>query len=1019
MKHITFNCLISLFILSLSFSVSAQKPVFYDSPKYEFNQAMELFQKEKYGSAQQYFKYVYENTPEKQQDIKSNSYFYMGVCAANLYNNDAIFLLKDFIRQYPVHAFVPEANYYLGKFFFYKKQYKKALEHYELIDERQIKKEDMAEYRFKKGYSYFCTGELDKAKVLLNEARNSDGPYRLRAVYYLAHIAYEEKQYQAALEDFELLKNETEYRNIVPIYISQIYFLQGKYEALIKTVTPLLNNQSAKNQPEMSRIIGLSYYNLGQYEAALPYFDNYVALTKEEIDKNDLFAIGYTLYETENYQKALQYLSKTTKDKDTLAQNSFYIIGDCYLNLDQLALASQSFLEASKLDYNAEIKEDAMYNYAKLQFATSSSPFNSAIKALENYINEYPNSSRSEEANSYLSSIYMSTKNYQGAIKSLENIRSKSPELLKAYQRCTYFRAMELINNNNYNEALILLNKSLTYPMNKELRLSSQYWKAEADYRAGKYKEAYYDFQSYQQNENAKNDDNYTISFYSYGYSALKIGQYDEAVNAFQNFLKKANSIDNPEVEADATARLGDSYFMKKELNSAISYYEKCERMLQNNVDYSLYQQSKCYGYLKNDSKKIAKLEKLIQYYPRSPYIDDSEYELATTYHSQNNYTMAISAYKNFISKYPQSQLIRQAYNKLAQAYVNTQQEELAISTFKYVFETYPGSQEAKDAMANLETIYTEEGNTGEFFDYIKNKNMNISTGKQDSISYKAAENKYNRGDCEAAIKSFENYLQQFPNGLFASKAYFSKAECEYGMNNFDKALVDYEKLLSNYQTEYNETAFRKAATILYNKKEYQKAMTYFSKLIEVASTQNHIEYGNNGLMRCAFELKDYRNALNAAKNILNSEVKDPDLIGEAQLIAGKSAMELGEYVSAKKYLNELASASSNDISAEAAYLGCLIEFKEGNLETCEKMITDMLAGSYSSEYWLASTFILYGDLYAAQGNYFQARYTYQSIVDNYTGDDLVQIAKDKIALVNELENTVNKKNNSEEESEE
>ncbi len=1019
MKHITFNCLISLFIISLSSSLVAQKPVFYDSPKYEFNQAMELFQKEKYGSAQQYFKYVYENTSDKQQDIKSNSYFYMGVCAANLYNNDAIFLLKDFVRQYPVHAFVPEANYFLGKFFFYKKQYKKAIEHYELIDERQIKKEDLAEYKFKKGYSYFCTDELDKAKALLNEARNNEGPYRLRAVYYLAHIAYEEKQYQAALEDFELLKNEIEYRDIVPIYISQIYFLQGRYAELIKTATPLLNNQSAKNQPEMNRIIGLSHYNLGKYEAALPYFENYVSSTKEEIAKNDLFAIGYSLYETQNYQKSIEYLSKTTKDKDTLAQNSFYIIGDCYLHLNQLALASQSFLEASKLDYNSEIKEDALYNYAKLQFATSSSPFNSAIKALENYINEYPNSSRSEEANSYLSSIYLSTKNYQGAIKSLENIRSKSPELLYAYQRCTHFRAMELINNNEYREAISLLNKSLTYPMNKDLRLSSQYWKAESNYRAGNYKEAYYDFQSYHKNENSSHDENYAISLYSYGYSAIKTGQYMEAINAFQNFLKKKASVDNPEIEADATARLGDSYFMQKELKSAIFYYEKCEKMGLNNVDYALYQQSKCYGYMKNQDKKIEKLEKLIQYYPRSTYIDDSEYELATTYHSQNNYSMAISAYKNFISKYPKSQLIRQAYNKLAQAYINTQEEELAIATFKYVFETYPGSQEAKDAMANLETIYTEEGNTGEFFDYIKNKNMNISSSKQDSISYKAAETKYNRGDCEAAVKSFENYLQQFPNGLFASKAYFSKAECEYGMNNFDKALTDYEKLINNYQTEYNETALRKAATILYNEKEYQKAMTYFTKLIEIASTQNHIDYGNNGLMRCAFELKNYRDALNAATNIINSELKDQDLISEAELIAGKSAMELGEYSTAKKHLNELAFASINDISAEAAYLICLIEFKEGNLETCEKKITDMLAGSYSSEYWLASTFILYGDLYAAQGNYFQARYTYQSIVDNYTGEDLVQIAKEKIVIVNELENSVNKSNDNQEESEE
>ena len=111
-----------LFVTLSFYFLSAQKPLKFESPEFEFNTAMELFQKEKYGSAQQYFKYVYENTPNKQQDIKSNSYFYIGVCAAQLYNEDAIFYLSDFIRLYPVHSLVPEANYYLGKFYFYKKR---------------------------------------------------------------------------------------------------------------------------------------------------------------------------------------------------------------------------------------------------------------------------------------------------------------------------------------------------------------------------------------------------------------------------------------------------------------------------------------------------------------------------------------------------------------------------------------------------------------------------------------------------------------------------------------------------------------------------------------------------------------------------------------------------------------------------------------------------------------------------------------------------------------------------------
>lgn len=1006
MKPLSVKSSFFVFLLWVLPPLYAQRPVSFDSPEYEYKTAIELFQKEKYGSAQQVFKYVYENSLDKQHDIKSNSYFYMGVCAANLYNNDAIFLLTDFIRRYPVHTFVPEARYFLGKFYFHKRQYKKALEHYEQIDERSVKPEDMAEYYFKKGYSYFETKKTDQAKFYFEKARNSSGPYRLRAVYYLAHLAYQEGQYQTALESFQSLRNEPEYRDIVPLYISQIYFYQERYEEVIANVPPFLEKVSAKDKPELERILALSYYNLGMYEKAAVHFFNYVPTSKTEIDRNDYFAMGYTFYELKDYPKAIDYLSRTTKEKDEMSQTSFYIIGDCYIQTGQLTLASQSFQEASKFTFNPEIREDAMYNYAKLQYATSATPFNMAIKALENYINEYPNSSRSEEANAYLSSIYMSTKNYQAAINSLEKIKSKTPELLRAYQRCTYYRSLELVNSGKNREAVAMLTKSLTYPMDKNMRLSALYWKAETEYRAGQYQEAYYDFQSYHKTENAKKDENYTVSFYSLGYSALKINRYQDAQKAFTTYLGFKETENDPVRTADATARLADTYFMQKDLRNAIRYYEKCESLRQSNADYALFQQAKCYGYLKNNSKKIETLEKLILYYPQSSYMDASEYELATTYHAQNDYTMAIPAYKNFIAKYPKSPYIRQAHNKLAQAYLNTQNEEMAIQTFKYVFEKYPGSQEAKDAMANLENIYTEQGNTTDFFDYIRNKNMNISVSKQDSVSFRAAESKYLRGDCESAVKNFESYVTQFPNGLFAAKAYFYKAECEYGMKDYDAALADYEQIIHHYQTEYNETALRHSASILFNKKEYEKALHYFIRLRETVSDANTVLFAQSGIMHCSYALEKYRESLQAARAVLNAKSNDAGLNSEATLIAGKSAMELGEYTIAKTYLNELASHYSNELAAEAAYYSCLVEFKQGNYDACEELITNMLAGQYSSgsEYWFASVFILYGDVYAAKGNYFQARHTYQSIVDNYEGEDLRERAREKIAALNKLE---------------
>lgn len=1006
MKKLTLNCIFTSICIVLFCSLQAQEPVKYESPSHEFDMAMELFQKEKYGAAQQYFKYVYENSKPKQQDIQAASYFYMGVCAAHLNNNDAVFLLKEFLRRFPVHAYVPEAHYYLGKFYFYKKQYKRALENYNAIQEKHVPKDELAEYYFKKGYCYFDSEKLDEAQVFLDKAKNSNGVYQNRAIYYLSHIAYQEQHYQKALEGFEKIKDISEYQDIAEVYIAQIHFYQKDYAKAAKSLENVLSKVPQKEKTDIEKLLALSYYYLANYKNAAPHFLAFANTTKNPIDRNDYFAMGYSYYQLKQYEQAIEYLSNTIKEKDAIAQNAYYIIGDCYIQIRQLSLASQSFLEASKMDYSSDMKEDAMYNYAKLQYETSTSPFSTAIKALENYIETYPNSLRSEEATSYLSAIFMSTKNYQAAIQSLEKMKSKSPALLKAYQRCTYYRGLELINANRYEEAVGMFKKSVTYPIDKTLRLSAQYWKAEAEYRNQQYKDAYYDLRSYQQAEQAKNDENYEMSHYTLGYSAFKLHQYSEAILAFKTALASKIFKQDVQLEADARARLADCYFLQKDLNTAITEYKNCEKLGQNNADYALYQIAKSYEYLRNDKAKLETLEKLKLYYSNSIYRDDTEFEIASTYHTMNDYNMAILSYENFIKNCPKSKYIQIAYTKMAQAYVNTQNTEKAIEIFKYVFEKYPGTQAARDAMTNLENIYTEQGNTSEFFAYIQKRNVNLSANKQDSIAFKSGENKYLRGDCEMAIKGLNDYLKQFPKGMFAPKAYFYKAECEYGTKDFEQALSDYQQLIQMNQIEYIATALQKAATILYNMKQYSQSLEYFYQLQSVSSDPEILLYAQTGVMHTSFILKKYAEALKAARYVAETKLNNPDLVNEARLIAGKTAFELKNYEIAEDYFEMLALNTSNRYAAEADYYLCRMVFEQKDLSKCEDLIKKMLDTQYgaASDYWFASVIILYGDYYAANNNFAQARLTYQSIIDNYDGADLVEVATQKIQYLDELE---------------
>ena len=999
-----------LLLIAGIFTISgafAQRTENFKSPQYEYQMAVDLFNKEKYGSAQQYFKAVYESTDDRQHDLRTNSLFYQGVCAAKLDNQDAGYLLQTFIDRYPVHTSVPEAHYYLGRFYFARKDYKKTIAQFDEIYEAEIQPENVQEYHFKKAYAYFMTKDYDNAKMLFRKAQQEEGPYKDRSTYYLAYMAYQSGQYDVALEDFLTLRGNPDFKDEVPYFLTQIYFKEKQYDEVLK-VAPEVNVPRDQNQAQVVRCLALSHYNLNEYEEAAEMFAKVQNNSKITLDRNDYFAMGFTDYRVQKYNEAITSLSRAANDKDPdrMTQQCYFLIADCYMKTGQHVLAAQSFKEASKYDFDASIKEEALFNYAKLQCETSTSPFNNGIEALQEYLNQYPHSQHSEEASEYLSRIYLSTKNYQAAIASIEKLKTKSPAILKAYQRCTYNRALEQINNKNYKEAIALLNKSLASPSDKKTHVDALYWKAEALYRNEQFKDAYYAFQTYQNADRASSNEYYVNSYYSLGYAALKMKRYKDAANNFKTYLNKSKNSEDIDIQADASARLADCYFMQMDLPSAVKYYDQCERLGQSNADYAVYQLAKCYGYQKNNGKKIQTLERLLNSYSSSSYKDDAEFDLAVTYHTQNDYASAISSYKSFIKNNPKSQYIRQAHTRLAQAYLNSDNPQMAISTYKYVVETYPGSQEAKDALANLETIYTENGNTSEFFDYVRSKNMNISADRQDSITFKAAETKYNRGDCEASIAACQDYIRQFPNGSFVAKAHFYKGECEYGMRRYDEALSDYEAIIKKYKTEYNVTALHKAASILYNDKKYSKALTYFNKLMENTTAEEEIIYANNGAMRCAYFLKEYRSALTSAESIIRANQPDQDLLSEALLIAGNSAMELKEVSTAKNYYSQLMPKGSNDLCAEAAYhLADIALNYDKNLDECESRIKAILGSDYSSEYWYARTFILYGDLYRAKGNYFQARHTYQSIVDNYAGEDLVKLAKQKIAEVDALDN--------------
>ena len=255
------------------------------------------------------------------------------------------------------------------------------------------------------------------------------------------------------------------------------------------------------------------------------------------------------------------------------------------------------FASAYKMDFDKEVQENAMFNYAKMAYETAYNPYNEAINVFNEYIEKYPNSNNIDEAYEYLSNIYLSTKNYKDALTALEKIKKRNTTLNGAYQKIAYLRGIELFNNLDLEGSLEMLGKSLKYPMNTGIEIQSYYWTAEAYYRLEKYDSAIINYQLLQAIPGAYGTEHYTNSYYGLGYCYFKKKNYSSALNNFKKYTAETK-IKNSKILNDAYNRTGDCYFMEKDFANAIENYDAGIQMKQMDVDYALYQKALAQGAL-------------------------------------------------------------------------------------------------------------------------------------------------------------------------------------------------------------------------------------------------------------------------------------------------------------------------------------------------------------------------------------------------------------------------------------
>ncbi|MDA3815774.1 MAG: tetratricopeptide repeat protein [Prolixibacteraceae bacterium] len=992
-----------IIILALSTSLNAQKKVDKNSPL-TYNKAIELYNTSNYIAAEKVFSDLIEKTNPNDPLLFDLDYYRL-MCMVKQNKRISESEIQSYINTTNGNPWENQLWYELAKLQFSNRRYPIAARSFKKVNKRLLPKSDREDFTFLSGYSNFEAGNMNEAKQAFYEIKQSNSEYAPSATYYWGYINYLEENYKTALDEFSKLRNNREFKGFIDYYTVQIYYLMDDYNKVIEIGEDLVRSAPKEQQNELHKIVGDAFYETNRFNNAIKYLEAYEGVDRKKAPE-DYYRLGFCYYKTKDYKNAIKNFEIATVNDDLMAQNAYYHLADCYLKTDNKNNARVAFEQAANYSFDPKIEQDALFNYAKLTYELSYSPFNETIKAFDEYITKYPDSERNDAAFNYLVKVYMTTKNFGDAISSIEKIKNQSPSVKEALQRVTYYRGLELFNDGHYTRALEQFNKSLENDQyNRSYKAQTLYWMGETYFRTLKYDKAIEYFKMFQQTPGAFSTNEFGKAYYNVGYCYFNQKKYDLALEWFRKYLNQSNT--KTEMEADASNRIADCFYLKRQFIPAIEYYEKAHQLNAYDPDYALFQAAICYGLNDNHNKKTDLLEGLIEQFKRSSFVDDALYEIARTNERDNNIDHAINGYNRLIKEAPQSNFLKKALLQLGLIYYNRENFNASLESFKKVVENYPNSEEAKAALTGIKNNYVDLNNVDGYFTYANSldNHVTISVNKQDSIFYMAAEKSYMEGDDEAK-KLLQQYLKRYPGGSFETNALFYLAESLYEDEEYSNSLKYYKEVSNKSDNIFTEQALIKAGELTFNAEEYETALNYFTRLEKLAGTKWTILKARLGIMRSNFALKRSAETVKAAINLLSTENITELMKREANYKLAKSYYLLDEDNEAFKYFDILANDTKSIEGAESKYFKAQILHNQGKYDKAENEIMDFISKNTPHQYWLAKSFILLSDVYLAKDDMFQAKHTLKSIIDNYNKNDdgILKEAQKKIAEIEKIE---------------
>ncbi|MEM7382004.1 MAG: tetratricopeptide repeat protein, partial [Bacteroidota bacterium] len=346
--------------------------------------------------------------------------------------------------------------------------------------------------------------------------------------------------------------------------------------------------------------------------------------------------------------------------------------------------------------------------------------------------------------------------------------------------------------------------------------------------------------------------------------------------------------------------------------------------------------------------------------------------------------------------------LVPRALLRQGLVHYNGSRNEKALSKFKTVVRDYPNSQEAVQAVATAKLIYVDLGRVNEYAQWVQGLDfVEVTDTELDEATFESADKQNLDGKKEAAIRGYESYLKEFPNGMNAVKASFNLAQLYFAKNEKEKALPHYLTVAESGNSEFGEQALTRVCEIYIGKDDYNSAIPYLERLEATADINQNRTFARSNLMKGYYQQKNYDQTLAYAEKVLATSGIDNRIKSDAQIMIARSAIQAGDENKAEGAYAKVLKIATGATAAEALYYDAYFKNKASEYEASNNSVQRLAKDYAAYKEWGGKGLLLMASNFYALNDAYQATYILESVIANFGQyPEIVAEAEGELAII-------------------